>query len=168
MSTVKKAYVDLVAFLEENKDKKIKSVLPQILVMASAKSGGGGGGATTFHKDDKGNVVAVKCYYHGKWMSPNVVEFGAKASSPTGLNSMCKDGVSKWTKQQRDAKKAKDQLLSDVASGEVEASTLTKALEKIEKTRATIAPFDATDDVDAGYGFETAEECVADNEARGV
>src|SRR5690606_41882083 len=66
-------------------------------------------------------TAAVRCYYHGKWMDPSIVDFGAKANSASGLNSMCKDGMSKWTKQQRVAKSAKEALLTAVASGEVPA-----------------------------------------------
>lgn len=154
---VKKAFVDLVSFLEDNSDKKVKSILPDVITMCSAKSGGGGGGASSFHRNADGEVVAIRCYYHKLWMDPRKVEFGAKANSATGLNTMCKDGVSKWTKQQRDAKKAKEQLLADVASGEVDPSTLTDALAEIDATSARIEPRED------GYGFETLEECLNDS-----
>ena len=80
----------------------------------------------------------MRCFYFKKWMSPEDVEFGKKASSPTGLNSMCKAGVSAWTKQQRAAKAAKESLLTDVAAGEVEAADLGDALEAIEAARGEI------------------------------
>ena len=162
MAQVKKAFVDVVNFLEENAQKKVASIMPQIIEMCQAKSGGGGAGGTTFHRNEEGVVVAVKCYYHGLWMSPEVAEFGAKKSSASGLNSMCKEGLSAGTKQERDAKKAKDKLLADVASGEVAADNLAAELQAIEDARLARAPRED------GYGFETLEECLADNAARGI
>lgn len=160
--TVKKAYADLVEFLQANEDKKIKSVLPQVIEMVSAKSGGGGNRATTFHRNEAGEVVAINCFYFGLWMSPNVVEFGKKANSSTGFNTMCKEGVSKWTKQQRDAKKAKEELLAQVATGEIEPSKLPAALDAIEAARKEVGtPED-------GYGFESLEDCLADAASRGL
>ena len=153
--TIKKAYQDIVTLLEDNNDAIVSDILPQVIQLASAKTGGGGGGrATTFHKDEEGNIVAIKCYYHNLWMDPEVAEFGKKTGSATGLNSMCKDGVSKWTKQQRQTKKAKEQLLQDLAAGEITADELPQALEEIEAASNEIIPRD-----DA-YGFETLEELL--------
>ncbi|MGI9571561.1 MAG: hypothetical protein ACR2PH_17890 [Desulfobulbia bacterium] len=167
--SIKKAFVDIVEFLQANEDKKVKTILADVVAMASAKAGGGGR-ATTFHKNADGVVVAIKCFYHGLWVSPEMVEFGAKASSPTGLSTMCKVGTSRWTKQQRDAKKAKEELLNSVASGEVEASELTDRLAEIEETRQAVLPLTLVgeDDVEFDYGFASLEDCLADNEARGL
>lgn len=160
--TIKKAFVDIVEFLQENEKKTVKSILPDVIEMASAKAGGGSGGGSTFHKNDKGEVVAIRCFYHGLWMSPQVVEFGKKANSSTGYNTMCKEGVSKWTKQQRDAKKAREDLLTKVAASEIEPSKLPAEMEAIEEARKTVIP--PAD----GYGFATLEDCLADNQKRGV
>ena len=154
MATIKKAYLDIVEFLQDNEDAYVRDILPQVTALASAKTGGGGGKATTFHRDEQGNVVAIQCYYHKLWMDPEVAEFGKKASSATGFNSMCKDGVSKWTKQQRDAKKAKEQLLTDVASGEIEAADLPALLAEIEEATDIVVPRDDN------YGYETLEELL--------
>lgn len=162
MSNIKKAFVEIVELLQANTNELVADVLPQIIAMASAKTGGGGGKATTFHKNEDGVVVAIQCYYHGLWMSPEVVDFGKKASSATGFNSMCKDGVSKWTKQERIAKAAKEQLLQDVAAGEVDAADLPTVMAEIEEARVAREPRK-----DA-YGFATLEECLEDNAARGI
>ena len=153
MSTIKKAYVAIVELLQANEDEAVSSILPQVIAIASAKAGGGGG-ATTSHKDEAGNVIAVRCFYFGKWMDPAEVEFGKKASSSTGLNSMCKEGVSLWTKQQRAAKAAKEQLLTDVAAGIVESSDLTTLLQDIEDERNLVAEFE-------GVAYDTLEELLA-------
>lgn len=154
MSNIKKAHIEIVELLQANTDALVGDILPEVIALASAKTGGGGGRATTFHKDDNGEVVAIKCYYHGLWMSPADVEFGKKASSATGYNSMCKDGVSKWTKQERVAKAAKAQLLLDVADGTVDAADLPSIMAEIEEARQVVTPRED------GYGYETLEELL--------
>lgn len=162
MSTIKKAFVEIVDTLQANTNELVGDILPQVIALASAKTGGGGGKATTFHKNEDGQIVGIQCYYHGLWMSPEVVDFGKKASSATGFNSMCKDGVSKWTKQERVAKVAKEQLLQDVANGAVDATDLVDMMAEIEEARVSR---EARED---GYGFATLEELLEDNAARGI
>lgn len=153
--TIKKAFTEVVAFLEANADKKVKSILDDVRSMCEAKAGGGGGAATTFAKDEEGNVVAVRCFYHQKWMNPQHVPFGAKATSATGLNTMCKSGVSHWTKQQRDFKKGQAELLKQVAAGEVAAADIAAKLEELEAQRKVIVP------LGGNYPeFDTAEACI--------
>lgn len=158
---IKKAYEDVINFLEANADKKVKSILPEVIEMCSAKAGGGGG-SSTFHKNADGKVVAIQCYYHKKWMSPEAIEFGAKATSASGYNNMCREGVSKWTKQNNEAKKAREELLKAVGAGEVAADKVAGELEKIENARAVILPLEGD-----YQGFDTLEECLADNEKQG-
>lgn len=155
MANIKKAYVDLVNFLQENADKKVKTVIDEVIEMCSAKAGGGGGAASTFVKEGD-EVVAVKCYYHGTWMDPRIIDFGAKANSATGLNNMCKAGVSKWTKQQRAFAKGKDSLLQRVTDGELKPEQIGAEMEALEAARGHVEPL-------AGnyQGFETAEDCLA-------
>ena len=131
-------------------------VLHECTTLAQAKAGGGGSAATTFHKDDEGNVLAVKCYYFGLWMSPTLVDFGAKASSTTGLNSMCKEGVSHWTKQQRVAKQEKTELLDRVAAGDVLPEDIAAEMEAIEEARDAVAPHS-----DKVQGFENLDDLLA-------
>tara|TARA_R110000824_G_C15233132_1_gene679128 strand:- start:41060 stop:41554 length:495 start_codon:yes stop_codon:yes gene_type:complete len=162
MSSIKKAFVEIVETLQANANELVGDILPQIVALASAKTGGGGGKATTFHKNEDGVIVAIRCYYHGLWMSPEVAEFGKKASSATGFNSMCKDGVSKWTKQERTAKAAKEQLLQDVMSEELASTDLADAMANVEAERELrVAREDA-------YGFDSLEACLEDNVARGI
>ena len=163
MSNIKKAFLPIVELLQANQDMLVSDILPQIVELTAAKTGAGGGKASTFHRDDAGNVVAVKCYYHGLWMHVTAVEFGEKKSSASGLNSMSKDGTSKWTKQNAGAKKAKEALLTRVAEGAITANDLPAELEQIEKDRAAIIPMDSE-----YQGFETLEECLADAEERGL
>lgn len=158
--TIKKAYVAIVELLQENKDALVSEVLDQVIALSAAKTGAGGGKATAFHRNEEGEVVAIKCYYHKLWMDPAVVEFGKKATSPTGLNNMCKDGVSKWTKQQREAKAAEAELLNLVASGELAVEDIAGEQERIAELTQRIEPRED------GYGFETLEECLEDSANR--
>ncbi|NCB95310.1 MAG: hypothetical protein EOM35_02400 [Negativicutes bacterium] len=154
MATVKKAYQDIVNLLEANPDVKVSKILPQVIELAEAKNGAGAG--TAFMKDAKGNVVAVLDYYFKRWMpvvGSKAVDFGAKAKTATGLNSMCKEGVSHWTKQQREAKNANAMLLTKVASGEVKPADIAKEQEKIEAARKAIVKTD--------LGFATQDELLA-------
>lgn len=150
---VKKAYTQLVELLQANKDKKVSSILDQVIEMTSAK--GAGGSATAFHKDEKGNVVAIRCSYFGLWMPTSHVKFGAKAGSASGFNSMSQEGVNNFGKQQRDAKKAKEQVLERVAKGELKPDQIQVELERIEAERKRIIPHST------GIGFKTLEECLA-------
>jgi len=158
---IKKAYQEIVSLLEANRDEQVADVIDNVIALASAKTGGGGGKATSFHRNEAGDVVAVHCFYHKVWLDPQVIEFGKKASSASGLNSMCKSGVSNWTKQQRDFKKAKEQLLDDVATGEVDPSDLNDILNGLEAERTAIKP------IEGDYqGFATLDDCLADIDAR--
>tara|TARA_R110000850_G_scaffold37265_1_gene98121 strand:+ start:303 stop:806 length:504 start_codon:yes stop_codon:yes gene_type:complete len=164
MATIKKAFQPILTLLtiamEANPEATIASVINEVTDLTSAKTGSGGGKATAFHRDENGEVVAIKCYYHKLWMDPRVVEFGKKATSPTSMNNMCKDGVSKWTKQQRDIKQSEAGLLTRVTSGELAITDIEAEQERIQADAKIITPRE--DD----YGFETLEECIADSEAR--
>lgn len=150
---IKTVYATLVAFLEANVDKRVRDILDEAKEMCSAKQGGGGG-ARSFHKiDDK--VVAARCGYFGTWYMVDEVEFGAKASSASGLNTMCKAGTSAWTKQNSEYKKAREQLLDAVATGEVAIDDMQAKLAEIEAAK------DLREDAPAG-GYATLEALLAD------
>lgn len=153
MQAIKKQFEEVVAFLQANEGKKVASIMPTILEMCGKASAGGSVGNTVL-KDDEGNVVAIYCYYHKKWEPVAEVEYGKKANTTSGLNTMCKEGVSNWTKQQREAKKAKEQLLDKVATSEISPNSIDSHLEAIEVERAKIVGHSS------GIGFEHAEEVL--------
>lgn len=162
--TVKKAYLPIVEFLTENSDKKVKSILDEVIAMCSAKaSRTSGSGVSNFIRDANGNVVAINDYYFKRWMplvGEQAVEFGAKRGTPTGFNSMSKEGVSNWTKQQRQAKQAHHELLNRVAAGEITPDQIPAEQAKIEEERKSI--------VGTELGFATIEELVAYLNENGV
>lgn len=157
MATIKKAYQEIIALLEANENKKVKTLLPQIIALCEAKNGGGGSEiGKTFLKDEDGETIAIFCYYFKKWMALSDIEFGAKKSTATGYNTMCKEGVSNWTKQQRIATKAKEGILDRIMDEELNKEDLAKVREDIETARKTIVESD-----DAHMHFDTADEVLA-------
>lgn len=147
--TIKKQFVELVTFLETNKNKKVDTILEQVLSMVESKKRD-----NTVLKDKDGNVIAIFCYYHKQWELLKDVSYGKKASSASGYNTMCKVGVSKWTKQQSTAKKSKEDILTQVQNGEIDPSEIKIKLDEVEVTRLLIS------EVDMPKGFADEEDVV--------
>ena len=136
---VKKAYVELYQLMLDNPKKQIGTLMPEFLEIMQAKSGGGINGKT-FIKNDKGEVTHVYCYYHKKWEDVTIAEYGSKKNTASGLNTMCKEGVSAWTKQQRTKKQAEAKLLERVASGELAVGDIADEQAKILEASKVIEP----------------------------
>lgn len=162
---IKKSMQEIYDILDANQTATVASVMPQLEALMSTKSRGAAKGESvrTSLRDADGNVVAIRCYYFKRWMplvGDEAVEFGTKTGTNTGLNSMCKEGVSHWTKQQREAKEATAQILADVEVGTLDASDIAARREEIEAARQAIA--------DTTLGFETLEEVQDYLDANGV
>jgi len=136
LDSTKKAFSPLMYLLLTNQDKKVSTIIEKCVELTKAKS------QTKTHLLDKaGNVFAIFCYYHKQWELVNETPFGAKASSATGLNTMCKVGTSLWTKQNKEVKAIGTQILSEIEEGKLETSeisnrkeTLLKDAKKIDET----------------------------------
>ena len=155
LKAVKKAFHPLVTLLDENRDSTVESILAEVLTLVAPKQRGATTGSSSKNhiKDTEGNVVAVLDYYFKRWMplvGDLAVEFGAKANSVTGLNSMCKEGVSNWTTQQRAAKTAMASLLEQVEAGEIAVEDIAAERASIDEAKTAVI---ATD-----LGFDTREE----------
>ena len=125
--TIKKAYVNVVNFLEANQNKKVSTILDELKALCESKTQ-----QSTVMKDSEGKTIAIFCYYHKQWELVDETVYGLKSSSKTGLNTMCKLGTNKWTKQQKDAKKQEAELLSWVIDQSIsieEAETMKKDIE---------------------------------------
>ncbi len=153
---IKKAYLEVIAHLEANKNRKVSTVLDEIKAMCEAKNSGGSEIGKTFLKDENGETIAIYCYYFKKWMPLCDVEFGLKKSTASGYNTMCKEGVSHWTKQQRVAKKSKEQLLERLTNDELDVADLANEQDIIEALRKVVVESD-----DKAFHFETADEVLA-------
>lgn len=138
MSNIKKAFQPIIELLEANVNVKVATILDKAIALTEAKTGGGGRASNTIVKDGKDNVTHIFCYYHKRWEDVKLVEYGKKASSPTGLSNMCKEGTSAWSKQQAEAKKAKEQLLIDVTKQEVKPTEIPALMDAIEKARKAV------------------------------
>lgn len=130
---IKKNFVELVELLQNNKDKKVSSILDEVLELVTSKKR-----ETTVRYNDDGIPKEIFCWYHKEWEP--VDWYGTKKSSHTGYNTMCKVGVNQWTTQQAEAKKAKAKVLEDVAEGEIKPEEIQTELEKIEAQRQEILP----------------------------
>lgn len=172
--TVKKVFEPIVSLLvsaiEANPKIKASDLIEQIKELASAKTARTEG--ATYKKDASGVVVAIFDYYFKRWMplvGPKAVEFGAKAKTATGFNTMCKLGVSHWTKQQRIADDANKALLEEVKAGTLAHTDIAARQEQIEAERKSIAPATIVvkSEVEGGpdetvtLGFDTEADLVA-------
>ncbi len=154
--TIKKAYVQIIELLEANSNKKVSTILDQVKELCESKNSGGSDIGTTFIKNDQDETIAIFCYYFKKWMSVEDVEFGRKANTASGYNTMCKEGVRLWTKQQRVAKLAKEQLLDDIVEQVITVEELPEQQAIIEAKRKLIAEAE-----EPLLHFDTAEEILA-------
>ena len=142
---------DIELFLAENSKKKVSSISEDLLAMVAKlsipKSSGAG---RNFVKDAEGNVIAVFCYYHKVWELVEHIPYGKKASNAsTGLNTMCKEGTSNWTKQQKAYKAGESELLTKLSIGEVDVSELPTLKQQLEDAKTAIVPNSMTE-----YCFE--------------
>jgi hypothetical protein len=150
---IKKQFKEVYEFLMKNQEKKVGDILPMLTQLMSSKNQ-----ERSYLADEDGNIIAIHCYYHKKWELVDYVEYGKKASTATGLNTMCKEGVRMWTKQQNEAKKAREILLAKVAAGTLNTEQLAEELRKIETERHRIEPLPSSFD---RYSYETKEEALA-------
>lgn len=133
MSNTKKMFVELVTFLNNNKDKKVVDVWSQIEELTMSKKQ-----EETILYDKDGKVTHIYCYYHKQWEDVTSVDYGKKASSKSGLNTMCKIGTNLWTKQQSNASKAKEEVLTGVQNGSIKPIDIKTRLDEVEATRNSI------------------------------
>lgn len=160
---IKKVFAPIMAILESNLSASVADVIEQVRAATSAKTGGGGGKATNFHRNESGEVVAVKCYAFDKWMDPRLVPFGTKANTPTGLNTMCKAGVSVWTQAQAAFKKGKDAVVADLLANAITSDEAQAKIADLEAARVLVPELPAEI-----QGFDTLEDCLNNSTVNGL
>lgn len=136
--TIKKAYLDIVTYLKDNKYSKVETILPDIIKLCSAKRDKPDG--SNYIKNADGEVTHLFCYYHKKWEDVTLAEFGKKNASPIGFYAICKEGISTQAKQQRVAKAANSELLDGVIDGSLNVSDLQKLRADIDTKRKVTVP----------------------------
>lgn len=132
---IKAQFKEIFDLLNDNKAKKVSTVLPQLMELMTSKQR-----SKNFKTDDDGNVTHVFCYYHKEWEEVSEVPYGKKASSATGLASMCKEGVRHWTKQQRTKKLEESKLLELLNDGSLTVADLPAAQQEIQDRANMIVP----------------------------
>ena len=118
---VKKVFAEVFAVLAANKNKKVSTIMPQLVELMSKATNAV---TETTRYDEDGQLTHVFCYYHKVWEDITECEYGSKKNTKSGLNTMCKIGVSNWTKQQRAKKKAESELLTKLATKEITVDDL--------------------------------------------
>ena len=132
--SIKKSFVEIHDLLSSNEDVLVSDIMPQLLEIMTSKQ------RDTNHRTNENDELEVFCYYHKQWENTTKVEYGKKANTATGLNSMCKIGTNQWTKQQREFKKFKSELLDKVVSGELASEDLQDEIAKLEEEKDRIIP----------------------------
>lgn len=133
---VKKQFETIYNILKANEGKKLSKKLMDELTNCMISKGG----QKTFKLDDEGNVTHIFCYYHKEWEEVSSIPYGKKSSTAHGLNTMCKEGVSNWTKQQRRMKQEKDALLQQLLDGTILQEELQALTNDIEARACEIIP----------------------------
>ena len=129
--SIKKGFVEIYNLLNANQDSKVEDIMDSLVELMESQQRD----KNHYYEDDD---LYVFCYYHKEWELTTQVEYGSKKSTATGLNSMCKVGTNQWTKQQRDYKQSRSELLEQVASGDLEIENLKDAMDMLETTKDEI------------------------------
>ncbi len=152
MATIKKVFQPIMSLLAASMALSVEDIYAKVEELACAKSSGGGG-VSSFHKVDD-EVIALRCGYYKLWFFPGDQPFGTKASSASGYNTMCKEGMNNWTKQLATLRKGKEQLLEDAGNGIIAPGDIAAKTAELEEARDTVIPTEVP-------GFETLEELLA-------
>jgi len=140
MSTIKKGYTELYAVLKANPEMTVKKLMDQLMPIMTAQIRD-----TTHYTDEDGRLV-VFCYYHKQWEWVDQVPYGNKRNTVTGLNTMCKVGVNRWTTQLREFNKSADTILDLIASGELahDKDAIAEKRAEFEEIRHRIVPLEVS------------------------
>jgi hypothetical protein len=136
--TIKKDHIELHQYLQSLINKKLTEKLVADIAtrFLATKNNNGSGSRTTAYYDSNRNLVAVYCYYHKQWELVEHIAYGVKSGTKTGLNTMCKEGVSAWTKNNRATVKAKDELLGLFTAGSITSDEFKEKLTMLDTAAA--------------------------------
>jgi hypothetical protein len=133
MSNIKKGFTEVYQILIDNQNKKVSTVMDQLVEIMISKQRD-----KNHFVDDHG--LWIFCYYHKVWELTDQVEYGKKVNTATGLNSMCKVGTNQWTKQQREFKNDRSNLLELVRDGKLAITDIDTKTEELDEIRTSIIP----------------------------
>ena len=132
--SIKKPFVEIHKILTDNSDKNISEIMHLLEPLMEAQI------RDKNHRTNENGDLEIFCYYHKEWEVVGEVEYGSKKNTATGYNTMCKVGVNQWTKQQREFKKAKADLLDQVMNGTLDPTELQDAIDALEDEKSKIVP----------------------------
>jgi len=151
LEMTKEAHKDVVAFLIKNQNRKVSTVLADVLAMTKRKAQ-----TKASICDASGKVFAVFCYYHKQFELVSETEYGVKKSNTTGLNTMCKIGTSLWTKQNNAIKQIGSQILTEIEAGKLKPEDISDRKAKLKSKAEQI---DETN-MPNGYSLEEVLELL--------
>lgn len=131
-ANIKKQFAEVYEILSANQDKKVSSILELLLPVMESKQ------RDSNQRINEAGNLEIFCYYHKEWEDTTLIEYGRKANTKTGLNTMCKVGVNCWTKQQRDYKEAKASLLEQIADKKITPDQLPGLISDLETEKDRI------------------------------
>lgn len=129
---IKKQYEELYNLLKSNKDAKILDILPQITEICSSKIR-----KKNHITNEKGETIAVFCYYHKKWELLSKSPYGQKKNVISKVNTMCKLGCSAWVKLNKFKKSIDSMLLDQIEAGKLKVEDLKKQKAKLIAEKET-------------------------------
>jgi len=135
--SIKKPFAEIHQILIDNSDKNVSEIMHLLEPLMEAQV------RDKNHRTNENGELEIFCYYHKQWEVVGEVEYGSKKNTATGYNTMCKIGVNNWTKQQREFKKAKAELLDAVMAGEIEPADLNEKIAELEEKKNEIVPLEA-------------------------
>lgn len=157
--TIKKDYKDIMSLFAQSitlgSEQERQALYNQALELVSSKKSNGSGSASTAYFDPvTRELIAVYCYYHKQWELVSHIEYGKKSGTKTGLNTMCKEGTSAWTKQYRKSQKLKDELAQKLLRDEITKDEYAEQYEAINNP--AIEPHG-----DEDHSFATLDDLLA-------
>lgn len=136
MSNIKKQFISIYNIIEIHKDKFSKTLYKQLVDECTSRVL-----TQTFRTNDEG-TLEIFCWYHKEWEDTEIIAYGSKKGTKTGLNTFCKQGVSHWTKQQREFKHGKEMLIEQLMSGDIEQDDLPELMGKLEAKSKVVHPYE--------------------------
>lgn len=134
--SIKKNFVEIHSILVKASENglKVTEVLDDLIPLMESKQ------RDSNHRVNDNGELEIFCYYHKEWECVAEVEYGKKANTVTGYNTMCKIGTNNWTRQQREYKANKAKLLDLVHEGTVAVEDLPSEFDKLEQAKEKIVP----------------------------
>lgn len=163
MATLKR-YEKLVTLLEENQDKMVEAIMPEVYRVTARSSRK----QNSVLHDTDGNPVAIRCQFFRKWFplvgteASERFSFAPRSHRNSGYAAECREAAKEIARQRRQREKRKKELTDKIVAGELNPQEFAQQM----KTLETLPGPEAYEgDVP---GFDDAAECRAYLDLHGV